>query len=81
MDQRGSHFPPQTGEKPAIRRVIRLPEVMRQTGLCKSEIHVLMGLGIFPQSIKIGLRAVGWFEDEVQEYLRTRPRTGKGREK
>ena len=81
MKERTAHCPRQLDEKPTIRRVIRLPEVMRQIGLSKSEIHALMTRGLFPQSIKIGPRATGWFEDEVQHYLATRPRSGNDRKK
>ena len=60
------------------RRVIRLKEVMAQTGLSRSTIFALQKQGTFPQSIKIGPRASGWYEDEVQHYLKTRPRFGTG---
>ena len=73
--------PCQLHAKPTIRRVIRLPDVMRQTGLSKSEIHALMTRGLIPQSIKIEPRATGWYEDEVQHYINTRPRSGNGRKK
>lgn len=56
------------------RRVIRLKEVMDQTGLSRSTIFALQKQGIFPPSIKIGPKAAGWYEDEVQHYLKTRPR-------
>ena len=61
------------------RRVIRLKEVMDQTGLSRSTIFALQKQGIFPASIKIGPKASGWYEDEVQHYLKTRPRFGAGR--
>ncbi len=60
------------------KRVIRLKEVMAQTGLSRSTIFGLQQQGTFPQSIKIGPRASGWYEDEVQHYLKTRPRFGAG---
>ena len=56
------------------RRVIRLKEVMAQTGLSRSTIFALQKQGIFPPSIKIGPKATGWYEDEVQHYIKTRPR-------
>ena len=51
---------------------------MAQTGLSRSTIFALQKQGTFPQSIKIGPRASGWYEDEVQHYLKTRPRFGTG---
>ena len=61
------------------RRVIRLKEVLAQTGLSRSTIFALQKRGIFPPSIKIGPRASAWYEDEVQHYIKTRPRFGAGR--
>ena len=57
------------------RRVTRLKEVMAQTGLSRSTIFALQKRG-GPPSIKIGPKAAGWYEDEVQHYIRTRPRYG-----
>ena len=56
------------------RRVIRLKEVMAQTELSRSTIFALQKPGLFPASIKIGPKVAGWYEDEVQDYLRLRPR-------
>ena len=58
------------------RRVLRLKQVQAQTGLSRSTIFALQQRGIFSQSIKIGPKATGWYEDEVQNYIETRPRTG-----
>ena len=58
------------------RRVIRLKEVLALTGLSRSTVFALQKKGIFPQSIKIGPRASAWYEDEVQHYIKTRPRFG-----
>ena len=58
------------------RRVIRLKDVIAQTGLSRSTIFALPKQGIFPASIKIGPKASGWYEDEVQYYIETRPRFG-----
>ena len=46
-----------------------------QTGLSRSTIFALQQRGIFPQSIRIGPKATGWYEDEVQNYIESRPRT------
>ena len=58
------------------RRVLRLQDVKEATGLSRSSIYALQQRGIFPQSIRIGPKATGWYEDEVQNYIETRPRTG-----
>ena len=49
------------------------------TGLSRSTIFALQQRGTFPQSIKFGPKATGWYEDEVQDYIETRPRTGRER--
>ena len=52
--------------------VIRLPEVCEVTGLCRSMIYQLEAEQRFPGRIKIGSRAVGWLEAEVQAWLALR---------
>lgn len=53
-------------------RIIRLSEVKAMTGLGRSSIYKFMGEGIFPQSVSLGERAVGWVESEVQEWIEER---------
>ena len=50
-------------------QVLRLPQVCQVTGLCRSMIYQLEAEQRFPRRIKIGLRAVGWIEGEVQGWL------------
>ena len=51
---------------------LRLPQVCKVTGLCRSTIYQLETEERFPHRIKIGIRAVGWVEGEVQEWLASR---------
>lgn len=53
-------------------RVLRLPDVRRTTGLSRSSIYELQAEDLFPRSIKLGERAVGWLEEEVREWLAKR---------
>jgi prophage regulatory protein len=53
----------------ARQRILRLPEVCAVTGLGRSFIYQLQAAGSFPQRVKLGVRAVGWLEDEVQRWL------------
>ena len=55
-------------------RVLRLKDVCKVTGLGRSFIYQLQTERRFPHSIKIGVRAVGWLEGEVQEWLKGRIR-------
>ena len=38
-----------------------------------------MTAGTFPRPLRIGARAVGWLEDDIDGYLATRPRGGSDR--
>jgi prophage regulatory protein len=64
------------GEDSRVRRpisapvnVLRLPHVCKMTGLGRSMIYQMEAERRFPCRIKIGTRAVGWIESEVQEWL------------
>ncbi len=50
-------------------KLIRLSEVIRRTGFCKTWIYTLIRLGKFPKQIKIGERAVAFIESEVDEWI------------
>ncbi|MER2511205.1 MAG: AlpA family transcriptional regulator [Nitrosomonas ureae] len=52
--------------------VIRLPEIMRITGMSKPTIYLWMSQNKFPQSIKIGARSVAWVEKEVFSWIQER---------
>ena len=49
-------------------------DVQLITGLSCSSLYRLMRRGIFPEPIRVGLRAVRWPEDEINAYLDQRPR-------
>lgn len=53
-------------------RLIRLPEVLRLTGMCRSALYNQMALGQFPRSIKIGPRAASWSAKEVRVWIAQR---------
>ncbi|XXK33859.1 helix-turn-helix transcriptional regulator [Rhodobacteraceae bacterium nBUS_22] len=48
-----------------IKRMYRLPEVMKLTGLSRSSIYLRISTDEFPKPVKIGRRAVGWPEDSI----------------
>ena len=50
-------------------RLLRLPEVISQTGLNRNSIYQIED---FPKPIKIGARATAWVQSEVQEWIKTR---------
>jgi prophage regulatory protein len=53
---------------PAV-QILRLPQVCKVTGLGRSMIYQLEAERRFPTRVRIGLRAVGWVESEVQGWL------------
>lgn len=52
-----------------MKTIVRLPIVMARTGLSRSTIYVRINEGTFPKSIKLGARAVGWLESEIDNWL------------
>jgi prophage regulatory protein len=51
----------------------RWPEVSQITGFrSKSHVENLEKLGLFPRSVKIGLRAKGWVHSEIIGWLEQR---------
>jgi len=59
-------------------QVLRMPQVCKVTGLCRSLIYQLEAEKRFPSRIRLGLRAVGWIEGEVQEWLATQIESSRG---
>jgi prophage regulatory protein len=59
-------------------QILRMPEVCKLTGLCRSMIYQLEAEKRFPSRIRLGLRAVGWIEGEVQEWLAIRIESSRG---
>lgn len=54
--------------------VLRLPDVQKITGLSRSSIYAMMGdkNNPFPKQVSLGMRAVGWLESEIQEWINQR---------
>lgn len=50
-------------------RIVRLPEVMERTSLSRSTIYRYIALGKFPKSKPLGVRAVGWRDSEISEWV------------
>ncbi|HFY0602177.1 TPA: helix-turn-helix transcriptional regulator [Legionella pneumophila] len=52
--------------------VLRLETVKKRTGISRSNIYKLMSESLFPKSISLGARAVGWIESEINEWIEQR---------
>ena len=59
-------------------KISRLPEVVGATQLSRSTIYHLLGSGAFPRPMKLSERAIEWRRDEVDAWLSSRERAGKG---
>ena len=55
-------------------RLLRIREVETRTTLSHSTIYRKMREGSFPESLKIGARAVRWRESEIEAWLEACPR-------
>jgi len=55
-----------------IPEIKRRPEVEAKTGLSRSTIYEKMKNGTFPKPVKLGPRAVGWLETEVDAWIKER---------
>ena len=53
-------------------KILRLPEVLAIAGTSAATISRQEKSGRFPKRRRIGIRAVGWLESEVQIWLQQR---------
>lgn len=67
-----STFPPSSSAEPAP-VFLRLPSVMRVTGLGRSTIYRLMAEKKFPCPVQLGPRAVAWRRCEIEAWSDARP--------
>lgn len=57
---------------PNPRTILRIAVVLRRTGLKRTMLYDLIAKGQFPKQVSLGARAVGWYEDKVDEWVRNR---------
>ncbi len=50
----------------------RLPVVMGRTGLGRSTVYKKIADGEFPKQVRLGPRAVGWLDEEVDAWIQAR---------
>jgi len=49
--------------------ILRLLAVKKRTGLSRSSIYLRMANKEFPASISLGGRAIGWLEQDIDEWI------------
>lgn len=50
-------------------RILRLKDVIEQTGLARSTIYKYVNAGTFPKPAPLGGRSVGWIDSEVHDWI------------
>jgi len=58
---------------PNPRTILRKEEVLRRTGLKTTRLYELIKKGEFVAQVSLGARAVGWYADQVQDWIDKRP--------
>ncbi|MFL1527894.1 helix-turn-helix transcriptional regulator [Pseudomonas sp. O230] len=61
-----------TAQTDEIIEYIRLPEVLRISGLSSATIYRMAGGGKFPRQVKVGEQAVAWVRSEVMQWATNR---------
>jgi len=57
--------------------VLRWPEVAKIVPISRSHAHAMAAKGKFPKPIKLGARASGWLESEINAWLAERVRVSR----
>jgi prophage regulatory protein len=50
-------------------QIIKLPEVVKTTGLARSTIYKLISENSFPKQIKLTSFSSGWIQSEVDQWI------------
>ena len=50
-------------------RIVRLPELIEQTGLSRTTIYLRMKEGKFPERVSLGGRSIGWLESDLKKWF------------
>jgi prophage regulatory protein len=58
-------------------RLIRIPEVVRATGLPKSTVYAFARRGLFPQPVKLSERVSAWRSDELDQWVEARTKASR----
>ena len=53
--------------------LLRLPDVQKLTGLSRSSVYRLEAAGQFPKRVRLSERATAWRENELLDWVASRP--------
>lgn len=59
----------QVPQAPTRLTMLRRRQVEARTGLSRSTICLRISQGSFPRAVSLGGRAVGWIENEIENWL------------
>ena len=59
-----------------MERMLRIKDVIEITAMSNSTIYELIKSNDFPRPKRIGKRAVGWLENDIQNWVETRRPAG-----
>ncbi|WJS97864.1 helix-turn-helix transcriptional regulator [Novosphingobium humi] len=52
---------------------LRMPDVIRRTGMSRATVYRRIGAGEFPRQRQISPNVVGWLDHEITEWIISRP--------
>lgn len=59
-------------------KILRKKDVVKRVGLSSVSVWRLEKNGDFPQRVKLGERCVGWHEEDIDDWLASRPYVERG---
>jgi prophage regulatory protein len=60
------------------KRILRLPDVMKVTGLKRSSLYSAIQRNEFPKQVSLCVRSVGWNSEEVDAWVEERITASRG---
>jgi prophage regulatory protein len=67
----------QTQGMGSLPQIVRLPDVLKTTGLGRSTVYRMVAEHTFPAPVKLAKRAVGWRQDDIRQWTIGRPSTAR----
>lgn len=55
-------------------RIIKVPEVLERCAISRASLYRMLQRNEFPRQVRLGIRSVGFYEHEVNQWLADRQR-------
>ncbi|HHI4955039.1 helix-turn-helix transcriptional regulator [Vibrio parahaemolyticus] len=59
----------------SLPQLVSINEILKAIGVSRATIYRWMDAGTFPASIDVSEGRVAWYEHEIKEWIKSRPRT------